>query len=135
MTALNWNLPAKTIRLVLPYPPSVNHYFVRRGRRVIVNKAGVVFRQEVILARRRQTEYLGVLFAAGELAITVEVNHPDRKERDLDNLLKALFDALTAADVWITDYQVAKLAVERSPRIVPGGQVAVEIQPFTRAKT
>ena len=40
------------------------------------------------------------------VAVLMVFSPPDRRERDLDNLSKATFDALTKAGVWADDRQV-----------------------------
>ena len=50
----------------------------------------------------------------GKLAVRVVAVAPDRRKRDLDNLLKATLDALTHAKVWHDDGQIDRLEVERA---------------------
>lgn len=38
---------------------------------------------------------------------------PDRRRRDLDNILKALFDALTHAGLWLDDSQIDFISISR----------------------
>lgn len=51
---------------------------------------------------------------------------PDRRVRDLDNLPKAVLDAITAAGVWDDDGQIDFLSVKRCG-IKKGGKIVVEI--------
>lgn len=114
--------PIKAIRASLPYPPTINHYWrhtVRRGRvSVYVTPDGRAYRKLVKLILR------GVQELTGRIRIEVLVHPPDARTRDLDNLLKCLFDSLTVAGVWGDDNQVDELLVVRGP-VRKGGMVEV----------
>lgn len=49
-----------------------------------------------------------------------------RRRRDLDNLQKAAFDALTKSGFWLDDQQVDYYSVKRMP-IVKGGRLELTI--------
>lgn len=51
---------------------------------------------------------------------------PDRRRRDLDNLQKAVFDALTKAGFWLDDSQVVDYRVVKMP-VVKGGKLELTI--------
>jgi crossover junction endodeoxyribonuclease RusA len=51
---------------------------------------------------------------------------PDRRRRDLDNLQKAAFDALTKAGFWLDDSQVIDYRVVKMP-VVKGGKLELTI--------
>ncbi|KPL06510.1 hypothetical protein AMJ85_10315 [candidate division BRC1 bacterium SM23_51] len=113
----------------LPYPPSVNHYWRRVGRRMLISRSGRNYRKAVVMlltAMRAQP-------IRGELVVRVKVFPPDGRRRDLDNLQKALFDALEHGNAFGDDSQIAKLEVERAS-IVPDGKVIVEIAPACAGK-
>jgi crossover junction endodeoxyribonuclease RusA len=57
---------------------------------------------------------------SGEVAVYVFAHPPDRRKRDLDNITKALLDALVRAGVLKDDYQVARLYAERDLPEPPG---------------
>jgi crossover junction endodeoxyribonuclease RusA len=63
---------------------------------------------------------------AQHVKVDIEACMPDRRKRDLDNLPKALFDALTHAGLWHDDGQVDDYRVWRSP--VMGGRVIVRVE-------
>lgn len=122
----------RTVEIRLPWPPSVNHYWqhavvrTKRGKAravTFVSKDGKDYRQEVLAAvpmdQRQKLD--------GRLHVTVVARPPDRRKRDLDNIGKALFDALKAAHVYVDDCQIDYLVVERREP-VEGGQVVVSIQ-------
>jgi crossover junction endodeoxyribonuclease RusA len=113
--------------LTLPWPPSVNHYWVTRvisskGRKPFVQMAigskGKAFRAAVteIVWRRWPSRQP----TTKRLAITITAIMPDRRKRDLDNILKATKDALTHAGFWEDDSQVDELRVIRGRVEAPG---------------
>jgi crossover junction endodeoxyribonuclease RusA len=100
----------------LPWPPSINHYWKtsRNGGRHI-SKAGVAFREEVCFDLRGVQTTL-----TGRLAVHIEAMPPDRRVRDLDNLLKPTLDALEHARVYENDNQIDQLRIDRLPVHKPG---------------
>lgn len=110
--------------MLLPYPPTVNHYFQRnRDGSVRIGQPGLAFRQEV--AYRCRQERIKPL--TGRLVVEVDVFPPDRRKRDLDNVLKALLDALKHGGAYEDDSQIDRLVVNR---ILPvtGKVGAVEVR-------
>lgn len=113
------------IKLELPFPPSVNHYYRHVGSRTLISREGRAFRKRVcaILAR------LGVEPLDGPLAITIDVHPPDRRRRDIDNVQKSLLDALEHGGAYRDDSQVVRLMAEKRD-VVPNGKVNVRIEPI-----
>jgi len=116
-----------SLRLALPYPPSINHYYRRWQGRTIISAAGREFRRRVqaILQTTPRLQRL-----SGRLTIWVAVRVPDLRERDLDNIWKPLLDALqhgglVARDSQFRDQRVVDAGLQR-----PDGQVEVFIRPF-----
>ncbi len=109
------------ITVILPWPPSVNHYWQACGHRRFIARAGVEFRDHV-LAR------VGGLYEPfeGAVKLKIEAYPPDRRRRDLDNLLKALMDSLQYAGVYEDDFQVGEIHICRREVSKPG-RVAVTI--------
>ena len=111
------------IELVLPFPPSVNHYYRRVGPRTLISREGRSFRKRVCgLMAMRSVEPM-----AGPLSVAIDVHPPDRRRRDSDNVQKSLLDALQHGGAYHDDSQIVRLVAEkREP--VPGGQVVVTIE-------
>lgn len=108
----------------LPWPPSVNHYWdagrdlhTGRPRRYLSAKANE-FKRVVKLACARNHP------CTGRVGIRVDVYPPDRRTRDLDNLLKGLLDSITAAEVILDDCQIDEICMSRRA-VHRGGMVVV----------
>ena len=113
------------MRYELPYPPSVNHYWNRRkgGRGMYISAAGVAFRASVASA----VQLAGPADPlCGPLVVVAQAFPPDRRKRDLDNLWKALLDALAHAGAYADDSQIVDERIYWGPR-VPGGRVVVDV--------
>ena len=110
------------IELNLPYPPSVNHYWGQMGNRRFVGKAGVLFRQEVKIMALKRTQSL----YNERLSVKVYLHPPDKRKRDIDNVLKSLLDAMEHANVYENDSQIDKLCITRM-EVAAGGYCEVTI--------
>lgn len=111
--------------IVLPYPPSVNKYWLigRRGksgrRMMFLSDAANAFRDRCYLVVRDCDVRLG----PAPFAVTVAVWFPDRRERDTDNLWKPIMDGLCHggafdSDAQALDSRVIAVGVDRkSPRV------------------
>jgi crossover junction endodeoxyribonuclease RusA len=114
-----------TFILRLPYPPSINHYYgVTRSGKRFIGKEGQEYRRVVVEALREIPETNRTL--TGRLQVWVEAFMPDRRKRDLDNIKKALLDALTHAEVYGDDSQIDDLRSVRR-EVVKGGYVIVHV--------
>jgi crossover junction endodeoxyribonuclease RusA len=110
------------IALTLPFPPTINHYYGIRGKSRFIRPAGVKFRAvvaEIVAEAGHKT-------LEGSVGVFIRVFPPDRRKRDLDNLLKALQDALTHAGVWLDDSQIQDLHIV-SDAVIKGGQTKIVI--------
>jgi len=116
------------ISLTLPFPPSVNTYWRhpttgKLAGRHLISEKGRAYRTAVlaaVLGQRRNRKL------DGRLSVQITAHVPDRRQRDLDNMLKALLDALTHAGVWADDSAIDRLEIKRGSQI-DGGRVLVEI--------
>ncbi len=116
------------IEVILPFPPSVNHYWAhRQGKgRVIAYVAakGRKFRHDAIQCAVKQK---AIYKLKDRLKVTIELYPPDRRRRDLDNFNKGVLDALTHAEVWEDDSLIDELIIKRG-EIVKGGETVVKIE-------
>jgi crossover junction endodeoxyribonuclease RusA len=62
--------------------------------------------------------------------VSIDAYPPDRKRRDIDNVLKALLDALRAAGVYDDDEQVDYLLIRRM-NVIKGGRIIVTVKEIT----
>ena len=104
------------IEFELPYPPSINHYWRRVGPRTLISREGRRFRQRVlaILAARRIEPLVG------PLAVEVDIHPPDNRRRDIDNVQKALLDALQHGGAYEDDSQIVRLTIEKRQSVENG---------------
>lgn len=117
----------KEMKLTLPYPPQVNHYYtVARGRKILSSK-GRAYKDEVgwLTIRLNPLD--------GDLSIKVIAYRP-RKVGDLDNVLKPVLDSLKGY-AFHDDKQIVEIqALRRDDKTNP--RVEVEIVEFsTTAET
>jgi len=111
------------IKLHLPYPPSLNHYYRHVGPRTLISREGREFRRKVcsILAASGARPF------AGPIHVAVDLYPPDRRRRDVDNAMKSLLDALEKAEAYQDDGQIKDLEIHmREP--VEGGKAIVRIE-------
>jgi crossover junction endodeoxyribonuclease RusA len=118
------------IQFTLPFPPSVNHYWrhISKGPaagRVLISEEGRAYRtscEAEVLRQRVPRHSLG-----GKLAVNIRAYMPDRRRRDLDNLLKSSLDALKHCGVIQDDGDIDELQVKRGP-VEKGGVLLVTIR-------
>jgi len=112
------------IEFYLPYPPSVNNYYVRTKYGTMIGKAGKAYRQRIIESVQEQLGPMDPL--AGSLYVAIVLFPPDNRKRDLDNTQKALLDAITHSGVYVDDSQIDQLSIYRG-HVSPPGLVYVQI--------
>ncbi len=120
-------MEALVVKLELPWPPSLNHYYRHVGPRVLISKKGRDYREAV--AAKLASE--DILRMHGKIALSLDAYPPDNRRRDVDNLLKCLLDSLTGCLV-DDDSQIKRLTVTmREPMHGTGGLIYLEAKPFT----
>ena len=109
----------------LPWPPSVNHLFYTHGGRRHLSAKGRQYHKDasalVLASKDRPRSPI-----AGPLGLEIRAFPPDRRRRDLSNLVKVVEDSLTIAGVWEDDSQVDDLRVVREG-VCAGGKVVVTV--------
>ncbi len=121
--------------VTLPWPPTVNTYWrhkvVGRLATVYVSGVGKIYRKAVNNLVMEAAMVQRYLKQAGPLRVVIEAFPPDRRKRDLDNILKSLLDSLTHAGVWEDDSQIDDLRIYRS---TIAGMVKVRVYDLSQKK-
>jgi len=115
------------IVLDLPYPPSINNYWIASGHRRFISKRGVLFRQSVMeYVMDNEVPKLG----EQSLSVHIVLRPRSKKLMDIDNCAKAILDACENAAIFDSDVQVEKLLIERGlPKKGGGCVVMIEVIP------
>ena len=111
--------------LMLPYPPSVNHYWRNVRGRTLISREGRAYRHNVcaLLTSGNGQEPPN----DGRIALAMDAFPPDRRRRDLDNIQKPVLDAMQHAGVYLDDSQIDLLITRRRQPDKPHGHLAIEI--------
>jgi crossover junction endodeoxyribonuclease RusA len=114
------------IHLRLPYPPSINAYWLTSGRRKYISKRGVAFKLAV---QDYVIEHCIPKLGDVDLEVDVILHPRSKKLMDIDNCLKAILDSCQDAGIFDCDSQVQRLTVERGETIKFGGcQVFIKVK-------
>jgi len=112
------------ISFELSYPPSVNTYWRRVGPRTIVSRKGRAYQEQVAaLIKHSQLD----LHLDCALSISVDIYPPDGRRRDIDNVTKALLDAMCKAGVYKDDSLIKRLQLEMYKPHRPDGLIHISI--------
>ena len=106
------------INVKLPWPPTVNTYYgnAKNGRKYLT-KRGRDFKKEAVVQLMVQKAPLAL---AGRLEVRIEAHPPDRRKRDIDNIIKPLLDCITDYGLWLDDEQIDILRIRRRSIEKPG---------------
>lgn len=120
------------IHMTLPWPPSVNSYWRHPTKgplagRHLISEDGRAYRSGVALQIAAAHVVKSPL--TSRLAIKICAAPPDRRARDLDNILKSLLDALTYGKLIRDDSQFDEIHIIRMPPSKPG-TVTIFINPL-----
>lgn len=116
--------------ITLPYPPSNNRYYRHNRGRTHISAEGKAYRaavRDLIRASMLDVQ------TPHPLKLRIECHMPDRRRRDLDNLQKAAFDALTKAGFWLDDSQIVDYRVIKMP-VLKGGKLVINITELENAE-
>lgn len=110
--------------LTLPYPPSNNRYYRHYRGRVVLSQGGYEYRWAVLEKRPRAGWPL-----VGPLRMEIHVFPNRGVGQDLDNIPKAICDALQYAGIYANDSQISDLRIIRKPK-APHAKVIVTVEPL-----
>lgn len=99
------------IEIELPWPPSVNKLWrPYKGRMVVSNEA----RAYKASIQKLAFTWPKVFFTTGEISMSIQAYPPDKRHRDLSNLLKVTEDSLQGI-LFTNDYQIGEIHIIRMP--------------------
>lgn len=100
---------AEAVTVTLPFPPSTNGLFVnnQRGGRTLTPR----YRDWRVRAMRAAHEQ-DLARVAGGYALLITAQRPDRRARDLDNIVKAISDLLKELGLIDGDHLCQRLVLE-----------------------
>lgn len=108
----------------LPYPPSVNRIWRQHAGRTLLSREGRDYRAMVAQKLSKSGINRPAYPLTGRIEITVDIFPPDRRRRDIDNVQKALFDAMQHAGLYEDDSQIDRITLNRR-NPVAGGSVTI----------
>ena len=124
---------ARTVRglrmtINIPFPPATgNHYrsFTFKTRRDFVTKKAQAYRLAVksclVASRFAQSDMF-----VDHVNVVMNIYPPDRRKRDIDNVAKVVWDALTLAGLWKDDKLIKNLHVSVHEPF-EGGYINLEV--------
>ena len=93
----------------MPYPPSVNGMYNRSPHGVFVKEKVKQYKKEVYFTLRNKI----ICFEDASVFLDISIYPPDKRERDIDNILKVTFDCIQLLTIVNRDSQIQDLAVHR----------------------
>ena len=115
-------LRTRTVELHLPYPPSANHLWVRARHGMRKSSSYVTWLALAAIEARKQP----FSRVEGQYKISIQAARPDKRRRDLDNLLKPISDLLTQIGA-IADDSLCDMLTARW--VTTGDGIEVRIEP------
>ena len=111
----------------LPYPPSVNHLWKHWAHGVYMTEEGKAYKKAVLVHLKKLYRHQPCL---GDVVLEIAVQYPDRRRRDLDNLLKITQDSLVYAGLLGDDKQIKDLRIYYAG-LLKGGRLSVSLYNWT----
>lgn len=105
------------INVRLPWPPTVNTYYTIARNRKILSAKGRMYKIDGSVLLLQQKAPRGI---SGRLEVRIEAYPPDRRKRDIDNVLKPLIDTLGDYGLFLDDEQIDILSIRRNAIEKPG---------------
>lgn len=127
------------MKLVLPYPPSVNHCYknvyrkTTKGKRYtarVLTDASQKWYDDAVVLLRRQMHQQGWVTLNEKTVIDVYVFFPDKRKRDASNVLKVMLDAMEDAGVYTNDRWALPRIMDFHVCAERTGRVEMEVYKF-----
>ena len=112
--------------ITVPFPPSVNTYWGFKGSRRYLTSRAKVFK-DIVAVEFQRSGHQG--FGTDRLSVSIELYPPDRRVRDIDNVVKSTLDALCQCGVFADDGQIDVLCVERK-QVIKWGAAKIFLKPI-----
>ena len=122
---------SKALFLILPFPPSVNACWRTVKGRMLISEKGRTFRANAIAAVYEQLRRRPKAITE-KVSVVIKMYPPSKRRMDIDNYLKAPFDALTHANIWKDDDQVTHVDMQWC-EVVKGGRFEITISIYENA--
>jgi crossover junction endodeoxyribonuclease RusA len=107
----------RMVQVYLDWPPTVNNFHtVAKGRKVTSAKGRAWKDEQLIQMRMQKIPHQD----HGRVAISIQAAPPDRRRRDLDNLLKPILDVLVEYGAIPDDSHIDELHIRRVSVQKPG---------------
>lgn len=103
------------IAIELPWPPTANTYWRRNGSRYFISKKGIEYRNLTVY---KTGSIRGLFSKEDRINVEILAYPPDRRRRDIDNLLKVILDSLQFAHVYPDDSQIDCITIKRMPEFL-----------------
>jgi len=103
--------------ITMPYPPTVNTYYAVDRNRKILSRKGRSYKKEAMVYLYEQAVPKG---GEGPYSIYIRVRPPDKRKRDIDNLIKPLLDSLVEYGAISDDSEVVDLRIQKFNPIKAG---------------
>lgn len=110
----------------IPYPPSVNRYWMRVVNRVCRTPMAQQYSKDAILAIRSQNLKK---FEAEKYHLSLIAMPPDFRRRDIDNICKAALDVFQSSGLVDDDFNIWRLDIERG-QTKKGGQILFTLKEY-----
>lgn len=102
-------------------PPSVNNYWIDSGKaKKRLSKRAMHF--TAVMKR-----FINPCGYGGKVSVNIQFAPPDAKTRDIDNIVKPIFDSLSKCGLIQDDKQVDELLVKRLPS-EKGGKLIIQVE-------
>ena len=117
------------LRIILPWPPSINHYWRNFRGRTVISAKGRQWKKDAMMALLAQGVPRDRINC--RLAVWIDQYPPDRRVRDIDNPVKVAHDLLVSAEVIADDSLIDALSIQRHEPEAPG-KFVIRIREYAR---
>ena len=108
------------LKLQLPWPPSWNKLYRIAGSRMYKTSEARDYENVVHGIFLEVPGWHSKRFGNKRVSVQIDICPPDKRRRDLDNLLKIINDSLETAKIIDNDCQIDFLSIKRGPKLKDG---------------